>query len=332
MDRYNANRTTLEHIAHVRRFPDDAVAQQVLFNRQRLIRAYKARSISPIIIPLNYRLDAGGRTAPYSAQTPEFPDPIEILALVHNFEVTVSNGMNVSINRESARFLGLAGSENFIQPDTLDMAGHRSQGPHVLPVPIVVNPGDRLTVDVYKKVGDAGATVSRWVSLIGQRVLPNSDPRAAISPAQLESAQIAIAARSVPQFRVIEIDLNDFQPDGAPPPVSVAAAQLPDRDEPLLIHAFRSQSMMFSLVRVRRGYEGDLWTTEFAPVWSLANCYVTTGATMVDTNWQFLPAPYLIFPNEILSVSAINQGAEDDQYDPNHAGTPRRLSVLAETL
>lgn len=334
MDRYLGNRKVLQYLTRTRdpREGDapETANTQLAFNEQRFARALTARSIWPYIIPLQFIFDVNGRANPYSARTPEFNDSIMVLGAVHNLEFANLAKMNVSLNRESTRFLGLLGTDDLIQLDAWDFAGHKTQGAHYFPQPLPVGKGETLNVSVYK-VTTNGVSESRYFCFIAQRVLANSDERVSISAEAEAEARAAIIARSVPEFRVFKIfpDPNDWiDLDGAGNNFRVEHV-FPERNEPLLIRGFRSDTMVFSRAEIFLGEE-NFWTTDPAPVWAFTN----EDRTSTDATWQMLEYPFLLFRKEMLTFRLFSSGTDEDttvNFD-NPAGRPLMIDVLCETL
>lgn len=330
MDRHNGNRDTVQFLVNLKRFPEKAASLIAAYNARRFNRVLTARSTRPLVLPISYATAAPGNAiSPTPGRTQRLNYPVEILAGAHNFNG--GNADQLAISKNGEINYGVLPDTSTVRFSVDDFGGSPAKGPSYFPVPIELGRVERLFADYYRPSGVI-ADQLRYFCFVGQRTFPPNSVEGGLSDPELVQVKSLINSRLVPETRVISMRV--LYPAAAAGS-EAKGMKLAGRSEPLLIRALRTSALRHSLVTFSIENE-EPWMPAPAPVWSIMNCLIATGAGPCDTNWQFLETPFYLPKDQNLVANFVSSGDDESaSFDSDDTGAAQRflaVSFLAETM
>jgi hypothetical protein len=286
---FNGNKIWADYLANIKRSnaadKDKAIKEM---NAKRLQRVEKARAARPVILPLQFSLRPSARVQPYTERTGRLNYPTDILGAITDLPEIATNIRDLT--SESAWVS--VGADPIQQASARDLAGTKEIGAHYYQIPFELQPGNRLTVDVFREVSttDPDPTVYWW-AFLGRRIYSQQADEAKLTPDERDTINRLINFRRVPEVRFLTMPVAFAG--------GVAATATPEQNEPLLIRGVRT-GLANSTIVIRIEGE-DAWMPSPAPIWALA-----AARTNTSERYSFFERPIYLPAHTALRASLVN--------------------------
>lgn len=317
---WNGQRQWLDHSINLRHDPTNRGKLQADLNayrRKRVIEALKSR---PVFLPLSFEMTAAAQTSPYRDITPLLNYDVIVTGVksdTQTRDIIVRRGVDesslVSVGDESSLYLRC---DEFAGQGATNGGGQL--GTFYLPTPLLLNAGQRLTVEMFKTDVTADAEEANIV-LVGVRVFPKSYGIDMLGD-QGDAVDHFIRVREIPTIHYLKQVFDFDLAKGA----GGEARNLftPRRDEPLLIRGCRT-TLRHSLIEL--GIQGEpSWTTEPTPCWAIA-----AEDELIHENYNWFSKPIYLPANGVIEVRRVVNSIDGTLID---AETGNTITWICETV
>jgi hypothetical protein len=330
----------LDHLINRRWDPSRGDEFQSRLTGERNAFVQKALQTRPVLIPLQFVMNAAGQTSPYRQTTSSLDYDVIITGIRSDCAVDDTTdgtgGVVAGGNRDvilertnQLRPILATDSDTSLTLRVSEIAGKTAAigggkiGVFSLPSPLLLPARERITLSMFKQDTTAAVEIANVV-LIGVAVYNKSYAAALLDPTEQDKINRSMAFREVPEVKYLK---QTFDFDTA---VFLGAARNlrspANVDEPLLVKGLRT-NMANSLITI--GVAGQLlWTVSPTPIWALA-----AESAMTEDNYLWFPRPIYLRSGATIEIPLITNGTGTAAAPgPLDAQTGNTITWLCETV
>lgn len=317
---FNGQKRWLDHAIDNRFDPATAAQTQKELNAYRRKRVLDALKTRPMLLPLEFNMNAAGQVSPYRDTTPR----LDYDVLVTGVKSDNQTRDIIISNTATGSSLTRIGDESslYLRADEIagQIPGNGGQtGICYLTTPLLIQAGNRVTVEMFKTDTTADAEDANIV-LIGVRVYPRMFG-SAVADGDRELIDQAIRLREIPQPRFAKVTF-DF--DSAVQGGEARNINTPTFEEPILVRGVRT-SLRYSLIEI--GVRGEpTWTHEATPCWAIAG--EDEGG---HENYIWFSKPVYLAPHASIEIRRVVNGMYTDAALID-SETGNTMTFICETI